>query len=307
MALQLKGFEPDHLKDLEALGSHMGDDDRKNFENLLTKNEKFARELVDGRLRQQDYDKKMNLSKEEVKKAKDDEKRMRDWYEENEPIHKDALEKVRLEREEKEKFKKDAEEKAAEVARLMEARGENVDQAALETYLKTEVAKYGFMTKAEMESASKEFIAKEAEAKANELIQKARTDWMSTSVPAMTHFAMDMSEIAYDHRSEFGEHLDRGALSKFMEENKFTEPKKAYDAFVRDRRDEKKFTQRLDEEVKKRMSGMGVPGATDYPGMGVMEKGALQQDVEKRQATVSGLDPAAAMAAARELREEGKV
>lgn len=307
MPIKLDGFTEDMVKDLEALGTHMGNEDKTVFENLLQKHPKAAREIVDRGMRQSDYDKKMNLSKSEVEAAKKRAQEMQEWYDRNEPLHKKALNDLTsLEEQRKaleEKYNKQAEEFAALAA---SKGGEGVDEVALAAAIKTQVEKFGYVTQEEFNKIKTDELQKQVEASADAKIAAAEKKLFTETMPGMVMFAMDMGDIAIEHRQEFSERLDRKAFSTFMEENKFQDANKAYSAFVADRRNEKKFNERVAEEVKQKMSGMQVNGngySGDTPG--IMERGVLQQKVDEANKTASSTS-AAAMAAAAELRTEGK-
>lgn len=307
MPIKLDGFTPEALADLEALGAHMGNEDKTVFENLLQKNPKTAREIIDGRLRQSDYDKNMNLSKAEVTTAKKRAQEMQEWYERNEPLHKKALadlgtlEEQRKELEEK--YTKQSEEFAALAA---SKGGEGVDAAALQAAIDAQVKKYGYVTQEEFNKISADELQKQVATATDEKIKAAETKLFTETMPGMVMFAMDMGELATEHRQEFGEKLDRKAFSDFMTENKIQDANKAYSAYVAQRRQDRDFQKKVDDEVQKKMSGMQVNGDGQQQFAPLMQRGVLQQKIDEENKNSTSNTSAAAMAAAAELRSEGK-
>jgi hypothetical protein len=298
-------------KDIEPFLEGFTAEEKTLFDNLLTKSPK----LGEGWLRQSDYDRKMNASKEEVKKATDRSRELEDWWTENKPIHEATLERAReLEEQQKaiEERAKQFEDQTKELQKKLqdaEARrvaegGEQVDPVELARRVQEEVNKLGYVNKSEMETIIAQQTAKLAGDESKKFLDEASKKFYEETLPASVNFAADVAEICVDHKTEFQEYLDRKALSEFMAERKMTNPKDAYKEFVKPRRDELEFKRKVDEEVKQRISGMAVNGIPVTPGA-VQAKGALQMKVEKD----AGQNSMSALAAqaAQELRQEGKV
>ena len=302
-------------KELEPLTEGFTAEEKLIFDNLLTKQAQAAKAkdpnaptLADGWLRQSDYDRKMNLSKEEVTKAKNRSQELEDWYKDNEPIHKAALERSRQLQEEKAQLEEQLE--AARTARAAEG-GDQVDAAELEKRVKDEITKlqatYGYVTKAETEKIIQEQATKLAHDEADKFVTEASKRFYEETLPATANFAADIAEICFDHKSEFGEYLDRKKLAEYMTERKIMNPKDGYTEFVKPQRDEREFKKKVEEEVKQRLSGMAVNGSLLSPTGGVMEKGAVQMRVEKDAAAAGNNIAVLAAQAAAELRQEGKL
>ena len=301
-------------KELEPLVEGFTAEEKTIFDNLLTKQAQAAKAkdpnaptLAEGWLRQSDYDRKQNLSKAEVDKAQKRTQELEDWYKDNEPIHKAALERSR-----------ELEAKYAEVEQqLNEARarraaegGDQVDAAELEKRVKEEMTKlqatYGYVTKADTEKIIQEQTVKLAQDESKKFIDEASKKFFEETLPATANFAADIAEICFDHKSEFGEYLDRKKLAEFMTERKLINPKDGYAEFVKPQRDERAFKLRVDEEVKQRVSGMALNGNMVSPTGAVMPKGAIQMKVEKDAAAAGNNLNVLVNQAAQELRQEGK-
>lgn len=280
-------------------------EETKLFDNLLTKSPKLA----EGWLRQSDYDRKMNERKAEMEKATKRSTELEDWYTENKPIHDRALARSR----ELEDQQKELQEKltAAGAARTA-AGGDQVDAAELSRRVQEEFAKlkdqYGFVSRAEQDKIIAEQTQKLAGDETKKLIDDARKSYYEEMMPAGVNLAADVAEICVDHKNEFNERLDRKKFAEYMAERKFTDPVKAYEEYVKPRRDEVAFKQKVEDEVKQRMSGIAISGGTIQPGGGVMPKGAMQMKIEK-DAAANGAAVTSVLAAqaAAELRSEGKM
>lgn len=296
-------------KDLEPLIEGFTAEERTLFDNLLTKQATTARArdanaptLADGWLRQSDYDRKMNLSKDEIQKAKDRARQLEDWYAENEPIHRASLDRAR-----------ELESRNAEIMQqLDQARtqgGGDVDAVELERRVQAEVAKlkdtYGYVTKTDIGNVIKQETEK-LTGETKKAIDDATKQYYEVAMPQGINLAADIAEICVDHKSEFNERLDRKKFAEYMQENKLVDPVKAYEQYVKPRRDEIEFKKKVDEEVKQRLSGMTVNGG--MPGAGSpLSKGVIQMKVEKDQAAAGISTTVAATQAAAELRQEGRM
>lgn len=302
-------------KELEPLVEGFTAEEKTLFDNLLTKQKTLAKAkdpnaatLEEGWLRQSDYDRKQNLSKAEVEKAQKRTTELEDWYKDNKPIHDAALERSR-----------ELEAKYTEVEQqLKEARaqraaegGDQVDAAELSKRVQEEVAKlqqtYGYVTRADTEKIIHDQTAKLAQDESKKFIDEASRKFYEETLPATANFAADIAEICFDHKSEFGEYLDRKKLAEYMTERKIVNPKDGYTEYVKPRRDEITFKTKVDEEVKQRLSGMALSGQMVSATGGVMPKGAVQMRVEKDNAAAGNTTGVLAMQAAQELRAEGKI
>ena len=115
--------------------------------------------------------------------------------------------------------------------------------------------------------------------------------------------ADDLANIRENHREEFGERLDRNAFEKFVNDQKaagvgYKDLTAAHDAFVADKRVEKKIAEGVAAGVKQKTSALEVPGQTQSVGMS-----AAQQVLAKARAEAAAQGGNnRAMAAAEKLR-----
>lgn len=294
---------------LKTLTEHMAPEDAKVFENLTTK----YKPLEEGFLRQSDYDKYMNKTKEEVAAAKQKAAEWETWSKENVPIHEDLLKSYReLEDQQKELQTQLA---AAQAARA--AGGEDtVNAAELEARVKESIGKLGYASKEEIQQIINTESKKLAQEEAKTYVEAAQKKFYEETLPASINFNMDAAEIAMQHMREFdGQAIDRVKFSEFMKERNLLDPKKAYDEFVRPQRDDIALKKQVaeavkakEEEIRQQYSGQGLPGGGIIP-PGLQPKGAMQMRIEADAAAASGnhAPSVAAAAAAAELRAEGKV
>lgn len=300
-------------KELEPLMEGFTADEKSLFDNLMTKQYTAAKAkdpngatLQEGWLRQQEFDKRSNQWKGDLDKAKAAEQQMRTWWNDNKPIHDAALEhnreleaKLQEESQQREELQRKLSE--AETRRAAEG-GEQVDPAEVRRQVAEEAKALGWLSKSEMDSLIAAKYA-QLESDTKSAIEGARKELWEQSFPQIANHAADISEIAYDHKSEFSEPFDRLKFTEFLSENKISDFKKGYEQFVKPRRDDRDFKKRVDAEVEQRMSGLNVTGGLPVPG-GPQQKGALQMRIEKDNATPTS-STAAAIAAAAELRSEG--
>lgn len=306
-------------KELESLVEGFSQEELKLFDNLVTKQYEFAKAkdpngatLQEGWLRQQEFDKRSNEWKSRTEKAEDLAKRRNEWYEQNKPIHDAALEHAReLETRSQELETQQAELRQklteAEARRAAEG-GDPVDKEELKRLVMEEAKGMGWLTKAEMQQLidNKEFQLASVQAardEATKAIVAAKTELWEKSFPEIANHAADISEIAYDHKSEFQESLNRTEFSAFLKDKGISDFKAGYTDYVKPRRDEREFKKRVDAEVQQRVSGMTVNGGAVLGGP--QEKGALQMRIERDNAAATTMSAASAAAAA-EMRTEGK-
>jgi hypothetical protein len=277
------------------------------FDNLLTKTPGLGTRLKEGVLRQSDYDRKMNENKTKLTAAEERAKELDEWYEVNNTIHTNLLtEYDKLEKQSRELQEKLA---RAEAARTASGGDDNVNAAELEARVKEEVSKLGYVSKSEMDSIIATQANKLATEAANAEIKKATDQFWKETFPAAASAQADIAEICYDHKVEFNENIDRAALDAVMKERGLTSFKKGYEALVEPKRKEREFTRKVDDEVKTRLSGMTGGGFAG--GSPILEKGAVQMRIEREaaKAAASGVSSSklAAVEAAQELRNEGKM
>src|SRR5579859_6001396 len=217
--------------ELLELTKHMAPDDAKSFENLLTKHPN----LGEGWLRQADYDRNLNRSKQELEEARKKSEEWQTWAKDNVPIHEQLVKSYgELEQQQKEL---QAQLAAAQAARS--AAGEDtVDAAELSRRVQEEISKFGYASKAEMDKIINEQAIKLAREEASKEVAAAQKKFYEETLPASINFNMDAAEIAMQHMREFdGKPIDRTEFSNFMKERNILEPKKAYEEFVRPERD----------------------------------------------------------------------
>lgn len=290
---------------LKSLTEHMSPEDAKLFENLTGK----YKPLEEGYLRQSDYDREMNKSKDEVAKAKAEAKQWIDWSKENVPIHENLLKGYReLETQQKELEKKLAEAQAARSA----SGDDSVNAEELARRVQEEVNRLGFVSRSDMDKIISEQSQKMAQSEVKASIDAATKKFFEETLPGTVNFSMDAAEIAYDYKHEFNQTLDRTKFSEFMKERNILEPKKAYEEFIRPLRDKavmdaenEKWRKAKEDEMKQQYSAMGMPGG----GMSnpLQPKGAVQLRMEAAEAAKPSSSAIAAAAAAAEMRNEGKL
>ena len=255
--------------------------------------------LGEGWLRQSDYDRKMN----EVKPKLEAYDSTMDWYKRTKPVHDQTVSDLREAQEKVTRLEAEVAAKAAEAAAAAAASGggnvdaEKVAKAVMDNLGKT------FPTNAELST----LIATETKKQAD----SARDRFFKEDVPAALAFQTAMVDVQWKYRDEFGKSLNRAEFAKYMTDNKLSDPIEAYDKYTdKDRRTKELETERVKirEEEKKKLQSEFVPGSTGPQGTGhlqvrISEKKAgdplFGQDIELG-------DNSAAMAAAAELRSEGK-
>ena len=138
-------------------------------------------------------------------------------------------------------------------------------------------------------------------------VNEFRTEILSSAIKS----ADDYASVRETHRAEFGEPLDRGLFEKFVTEQRtagvqYKDMKSAHDAFVSERRVEKKIADGITAGTTQRKSGTEVPGQTQ-----AIALSPAQQVIAKAKQTSGSGDKSNAMAAAdrlaklRQAREEG--
>jgi hypothetical protein len=275
--------------------------DREQQRELLEKHP-VLRERNEGYLRQSDYDRKMNEAKDErareqeaLTNARAKAEKWQKWADDNVGKHEVLLK-------EHEKLVGRTKELEDLVAKAAEGGGGTgggeINEAQLMAKVQAEIAKRGYVSQADLPKVVKE--------EANKIMEAERTAFFKDTLPASMEFGMKMQDFSYDYREEFGKKFDRIAFSKFVTEKKISDLDEAYKMFVGDMRTEKKIVEETDKRVKEEMSKKGLPGSGAAPApelMGHMEaRRRGNGDGLPADATLS----AASMAAAAELRQEGK-
>lgn len=187
-----------------------------------------------------------------------------------------------------------------------------MDAAELERRVKETIAGLGYVSKTEIGEIIKTHKSEMALEEAQKYVQDANKKYYEETLPATTNFIADVTELVMDHKAEFGGNLNRQEFADFMRERNLVDPKKAYEEYVRPKRQEKELETKVEErmkvreaELRQQFSGQALNGGT--PSSGFAPKGALQMKIEKdnaeKQAAGSGV--LAAQAAA-ELRAENK-
>jgi hypothetical protein len=254
--------------------------EREAQRKLLEKYPQFG----EGHLRQSDYDRKMNEVKTDREKeaialqtARDNAAKWQKWYEDNSPRHTQLMDEYKKVSERNKELEEQVK-KAAEGAGGGGAAGGGggeVDETKLMSKVQEEISKRGYVSK--------------------------------DTLPHVLEWNQKMMDFNYEHRQEFGEPFDRKAFSKFVAEKKIEDLDEAYKAFVGDKRTENKIKTETEKRVKDELSKRNIPGTGAAPTPS--EMGPLQlrrngkgPDGLPEDATLS----AASMAAAAELRAEGK-
>jgi hypothetical protein len=263
------------------------------------------KQFQEAALRQSDYDRKMNEVKTDREKeqqalqaARDRAEKMQKWYDENYPRHTQLMDEYKkLQDKNKELETAVAAAAAAGGGGSNGGGGGEVDETKLLSKVQEEIAKRGYV--------SRDDVIKIATDEAKKLAKEERDSFLKDTLPATIEWNQKMMDFNWDHRQEFNEPFDRKAFSKFVADNKLEDLDKAYGMFVNDKRTEKKIKEETDKRVKDELSKRNFPGTGAIPS--AMEMGPLQT----RRAGRDGLPPEAtvseaAMAAAAELRTEGK-
>lgn len=289
----------------ELLASAFPDEkDREEQRKLLEKYPTFG----EGFLRQSDYDRKMNEVKSDRQKEQEALQTARElaakwqkWADDNKPVHENLLTEYK-------KISDRNKELEEIVAKAAEGGGgggtgggggEPVDEKKLMERVNSEIGKRGFVSNAE--------VAKIVEEQAKKIAKEERDAFFKETLPNMMEYSQKLTDFSFSHRQEFNEPFDRKAFSKFVADNKLEDMDKAYDMFVGEKRTERKIKEETEKRVQAELSKRNFPGsgATPSPELGPVEarfKTGKGTDGLPADATIS----AAAMAAAAELRAEGK-
>jgi hypothetical protein len=289
-------------KALEELLATIEDPKDREEQRKLLEKYTVLQERNEGYLRQSDYDRKMNDSKDERKReqesleaAKARAEKLQKWADENVPKHNKMLEEYST-------LTKKNEELEEAVATAATGGGGGgggeVDEAKLRAKVLEEIGKRGYVSQSE--------VIRIATEEAKKLAAEERASFFKDTLPMSMEYGMKMNDYSYDYREEFGKKFDRIAFAKFVTEKKMNDLDEAYKLFVGDMRTEKTITTETEKRVKDELSKRNLPGSGAAPAadqMGHLEaRRRGPGDGLPADATISQ----AAMAAAAELRSEGK-
>jgi hypothetical protein len=306
--------------ELEALISELEKVDpagAKDQRALLEKYPSLQKATQEQRLRQSDYDKRLNEMKSQVEYGKT----MKNWADENVP----KFEQMKKEREEalaaKEKLEADLQKKIEEATKSAAA-ASGVDPDKLADAVRLKIGG-DFVSKSELAKITSDEMKKMVEGE----VAGARKTFYDVDVPKMAGLNSALTEAQLRFANEFkGEYLDAEAYVAFVakvgdqffdkEKGKF-DRQKAYDEFVRVKRAEvssqaeieKRAQARADEILKARGIDGGFPGTSGIPtGPGPLQMrfNAKAKEDPLFGAPVELGDGSAAAAAAAELHGEGK-
>lgn len=281
---------------------------------LLEKYPSLQKPTEEQRLRQSDYDKKLNENKKEIEYGRT----MKDWADKNVP----KFDEMKTERDTALAAQKKADEALAKAQKELAAK---VDSAAAAAGVDPEKLAAAVKDKIGGEYVPKSELAGLIKAEANKMVEdglKAATDkFYGQDVPRLSGLNAALTEGMNRFHDEFKEHLDPEAYvahlaasaDKYMTDGKF-DRKKAYEAFVVQKRSEvsragdieKEAQKRADKILEERGMGAGFPGTSGPPGPLQMRFNAKDKNDPLFGVTVELGDNSAAAAAAAELHAEGK-
>ena len=272
---------------------------------IFEKNKKLAQEVKDGRLRQSDYSKFLNENKQKLA----DVDKWSAWANENIPRHEKLVDQFS----ELQELNKTLETQVADYrdqVTKFQAGELNVDEAALDARVEKRVKDLGYVTQAEMQKIIKQEAGTLATEAARSQVTEGTTKFLTETWPAVQAINQAIIMKSFSHMKEFGEPLnddDVKAISDIMVERNLQDPRKAYDAWVTPKRDAIKFESEVQKRVTELRSNDGFPGVSGQP---MMELGPVQLKnagkIPELPADSKLGDNNAAMAAAAEMRTEGK-
>jgi hypothetical protein len=293
-------------KNLEELLKLMTPEAAKVQRELWEKNPAIAADMEKVAVPQSEFHRQLSAKDEEVQKAQKLSKEWKDWGDKNKPVH--------------EKVVKDLEEAERKNAELVEERtrllargkedgsGDPIDEEKL-----VEAVQKRIGGKPVTEARLAEIVSQEVKKISDEVkttVDGERKRFFEETVPAGLKWQADMLEVMQDYRQEYGKKLDKAEFSKFMTENKITDPSEAYEKFTAKDRQEKTIQAEVDKRVqselaKRNMSGVSSGDTFVTDGT----KGPLELHIagEIPEAVKTGElgDKSAAVAAAKELRSSG--
>lgn len=299
-------------KVLDELVAHIQDDgERKQFQALYEKYEPVRA----GYLRQADYDRNLNSTKAErerekaeVEKARTDIKKMQAWWDETQPKVTKLQEEAKSLRDKNKEL--DDRIKAA-AATAGNGDGAHLGDQEMITKLVSEALQgRGYVSKEEVDG-----LVKQA---ANVIADERQNAFFKETLPGTMEFIMTVQDLQFQHQKEFGTSFDRHEFHKFSKEHEINDPEKAYKEFVAQKRETKKEADMRADIEKDLRSKMGMPGTgvAIEPPVANLVMDALQPKAAAAAAVhvpgppvlaTRGDIRSAALAAAAELRSEGKV
>jgi len=268
-------------------------------------------ELGEGWMRQSDYDRQMNQSKDEIKVANEERDKWKGWVERNKPrIDEHDRKWDAMENENKElREKVEAAAKAAAAAGGGNGNG-TVDSATVEAKVLDRIKGMAYVTNAD--------VVRIAGEETKKVIDEQVKHLNEVTNPGLIEYTLRAQQIALGHFKEFGDVMtqeDRMAIAKVMKDTGNPDPIKAYNEWIGPRRTEvAKKTQEaavnaeVEKRVKEEMAKRNVPGSP----VGIPpELGPLSIRIQKQDPLadkeVSLGDGQLAAAASAELRAEGKI
>lgn len=281
----------------------------KDYRATLEKFPTLQKPLAGHVLRQADYDRNLNTLKSDIESSK----AIKTWYDgPNGKAGYDAALKERDTAVAKQKeLEAEVAKRAVAIAAIENAKGKDgapVDAAVLAENIMKELA--GKMVgKTELT----EIAQSEAKKIVNDLFADARDKFYKNDFASSAQWISSLVDVQQQHYEDTGKRLDRKEFAKFMSENKFDDPEKAYTQYVepikREKAIEAEATKRADAIIAKRTGDGHFPGSSGAPGSG----GHLQVRLAKKDADdplfgreVALGDNTLATAAAAELAAEGK-
>jgi len=304
-------------KELEALMAELDKADpvaAKEQRALLEKYPSLQKPTQEGVMRQSDYDRKHNEDKAQIEYGKT----MKEWADRNQPKY------AQMETEKNEAVERA---KKAEEARVKAEQelAKKVDTAAAAAGVDPDKLAEAVRLKIGGEYVPKSEMAKLIKDEANKLVDdglKAATDkFYANDVPRLSGLNAALTEGMNRFHDEFKDHVDPEAYvahlasggDKFLTDGKF-DRKKAYDAFVSQKRletnsaaeIEKKARERADAILAERGVQGNFPGTSGAPGPLQMRFNAKDKADPLFGAPMELGDNSAAAAAAAELHAEGK-
>lgn len=209
---------------------------------ILEKFPKLQDGMKAGVLRQSDYDRQMNASKEKLAEAT----KWQDWAKNNIPIHTQLQKDYAAREAEIERLK--AEVEAKTIAAAAAAGGNAGDADKILATVKQAIKESGGIpTSAE--------LAKLIDDATEKRMDGARRDFYEKEIPRNLAFVTAMTTAQNRYFRETGKDMDTAEFSKFMVDNQITDPAKAYDRFMeptnRKKEIETEAQKIADEKIKK--------------------------------------------------------
>lgn len=290
-------------KNLEALLAVMSPEDAKAQRAIWEGNAAVAEQVDKFFVPQSEFSRQLNLKDVEIRKARDSEQSMRDWEKRERPkAEKAYADVVRLEQE--------AVDLRAKADRIATNRGD-IDDTTVDPKKIVENVMEQLAGRTVSQEKMTELMQAEAVKLSDQIkttLAEERKNFFEQTVPQGLAWQADMMEVMYDHQNEFGKKLDRAAFSTFMQENKMVNPKEAYERFAAPTRQENTIKAEVDRRVNSELAKRNVPGVSSgesgEPNWLQLKVAGEKGPVEYAPNSELG-DRSTAMAAAKELREEG--